>query len=183
MIAKGLATVFIVASAGSLAFLGCFLIVRGLGMILGAFLIGLHAFAASAITVLLGVICLVAASFVWLGLPSVWSFNRNSWSRGPSVRPHFEAQLHFLADEECSEIGPLYSGFRATFRYHEVVNDVTVVLVGASQLSSGEEATARLTFVDPAQSLPCIRKGLEFDILDRREHRICRGVISQILAS
>jgi len=180
---RSLATVLVMALAGVFAFLGCSLIGGGLGGLLGAFFIGRHAFVAIAIMVLLGVISLVIATVALLGLPHVWSFRRN---RGPEwpiqLDPHLEVHLRFLGHQECPGSGTLYSGFRATFQHYEVVDDVMLVLLGASQMASGQEGTARLSFGDPAESLVGLHEGLEFDILDREQRCICRGVISKILS-
>lgn len=179
---KCLATILIAALAGAFAVVGGLLIGRGLGALLGAFLIGRHAFVAIAIMVLLGVISLIIASGMCWVLPLIWSYRRNRESGSVSkLRPHVEVRLHFLGQQDSSDGGPLYSGFRAVFRYHEVVDDVTLVLVGASQLARGEEGTARLTFADLARHLAYLQEGLEFDVLDREQRCICRGVISNIL--
>jgi hypothetical protein len=179
---RTLATVLVAALAGGFALLGCFLIVRGLGALLGAFFIGRHAFVAIAIMILLGTISLVMASFVCLGVPLVWNFRRNRGSEWPlHTVPHLEVRLHILGHQECPDGGPLYSGFRATFRHHDVVDDVTLVLLGASQLASGEEGTARLSFGDLARHQADLQKGSEFEILDREHRCICRGTVVKIL--
>lgn len=173
---------FVVTLAGGFAVLGCFLIVGGLGGLLGAFFIGRHAFVGIAIMILLGLISLVMASVVCFGVPLAWNFRRNRAFQWPiHTAPHLEVHLRFLNHEECPDGGPVYSGFRATFRYHEVIDDVTLVLVGVSQLASGEEAMARLSFGDLARHQTDLKEGSEFDILDGEHRYICRGTVVKIL--
>jgi hypothetical protein len=94
---------------------------------------------------------------------------------------NIEAHLHVLAAEEGYDGSPLYSGSRAVFRCHEVVDDVRLLLVGASQLASGENGTARLSFSNPRRHQAYLREGLEFDILDRGKRRIGRGTVAALL--
>jgi hypothetical protein len=179
---RTLATMLVAALAGGFALLGCVLIIGALDGLLGAFFIGRHAFVAIAFMILFGVISLFIASGICLGVPLVWNFRRNRGSKWDvHIVPHLVVRLHYLGHQECPDDGPLYSGFRGTFRHHDVVDGVTLVLVGASQLASGEEGTARLAFGDPAATLDRLHEGLEFDILDREHRCICRGTVVKFL--
>jgi len=179
--ARAFATLVVAALAGVFVVLGCILIARGLAIIPGAFLVGRHAFLASAICVLLGITSVAVASFLCLGLFLPWSFIRHG--RSGSITNgswNIEAHLHVLAAEEGCAGSPLYSGLRAMFQHEEVLDDVTLLLVGVSQLASGDEGTVRLSFDSPARHRACLRAGVRFNIVDQEHRRICSGTITRV---
>jgi hypothetical protein len=89
--------------------------------------------------------------------------------------------LRVLTPDEGYDDGPIRSGFCATLQYGQVVDEVVFMLVGVSQLATGEDGTVRLSLANPARHYADLRGGLEFDILDHQQHRICRGTVVKVL--
>jgi hypothetical protein len=141
-----LATVFATAWAVLCALLGCTLIVRGLTFFPGVLLVGSHGVAAAAITILAGIVSLIVAA--GLCVPLVWLVEHRQFPPDTKRIPHIEAHLRVLTPEEGYDGGPIRSGFCATLQYGPVVDEVVFMLVGVSQLATGEDGTVRLSLAN-----------------------------------
>ncbi len=174
-------TVCVTALAGVLVLLEFFLTLQGMAVLPGVFLVGPHVVKVAAIAILLGFVSLTAAGLLCFGLFQYWFiFPPDSRNQLKANRTHHaEARLSVL--DRCDDSGPLYSVFCPTFRYHNIVDDVSTTIVGVSQLMRGEDGTVLLSFANPARHYASLREGCEFDILDHNKHRICSGTIEKLL--
>jgi len=181
MFARVSVIVCVMALAVVLVLFGFFLALQGMAILPGALFVGPHVVGAAAIGILLGIVSFTAGGCLCFRLFQYRVvFPNRSQSQLRAIRTqHAEARLRVLA--QCSDSGPLYSGFRPTFQYHEVVDDVTITLVGASQLTRGEDGTVLLSFGNPTRHDAYLREGCEFDILDHNKLRICSGTIKKLL--
>jgi uncharacterized membrane protein len=72
------------------------------------------------------------------------------------------------------------SGQRGVLLGRDLNSEVTLRLIGRSQVRAGEEGTAELCFPRNAERPTGLGQGVEFELLDLRRRLLGRGVVSQL---
>jgi hypothetical protein len=72
------------------------------------------------------------------------------------------------------------SGQRGLLLGRDLNSEVTLRLIGRSQIGSGEEGTAELCFPHNAERPTGLGQGTEFELLDFRRRLLGRGVVSRL---
>ena len=96
------------------------------------------------------------------------------------MRPHIEVELYVLTAHEGGRNHPIHSGYRPSFRYRNVYNDVVVQFTDQPSLSGGERSVVFLTFHAPELQSKRLFPGLEFDLTEG-DRRVAMGSITAVL--